>query len=648
MKFVRFIGIINILFVLIVPPDLWAQARDFSATIEGGRGLLFMQSARTYGKGAFIIGLKGIVMKRETPVLMPSGDSVNKVDYPAILGLPVTVGMTDEVDLTASFYGFNDARVPIDKYDINRGYSEPGGGIGVSRFGVKVRMPFSMDSRIQIAGKFGAFFDTSARQIDGMNYWWSRTGTDIETSIYETFDITSFLSLNLEQGYITSGSDIYDDQIVGAAGLQLRLHDIMALNLEVANRTFRGISPQSVLKAGSNPDMYYSVDGVPGIGNPGLVRDLKEDYREDFFIFSPSLVFRLNNTIYFDIGANINIADQVDPKETFQCVIGITFRGEFKSMIDSDGDGINNKNDLERTTPRGYPVNGRGIALDTDADGVLDGADREQETPFGARVNSFGIGIDSDEDGVYDGIDMEPTTPKGCPVDQFGVAYDDDRDGVPNGIDFEPDTLLGAVVNENGVSLDDDGDGVPNGLDYESETPKGAEVDENGVAVDSDGDGIPDGIDIEPNTPRGILVDKSGRALIRQEYSLLREGLIRLNTINFKIGSSEIDPESYTVLDEIGQLLRKYPLLMIQIGGHTDSTGAKETNFRISRERAISVREYILKRFPEITKERLLAVGFGSDKPIASNATYEGRKMNRRVEFIVINQEELLDINRNP
>ena len=87
---------------------------------------------------------------------------------------------------------------------------------------------------------------------------------------------------------------------------------------------------------------------------------------------------------------------------------------------------------------------------------------------------------------------------------------------------------------------------------------------------------------------------------------------------------------------------------MIQIGGHTDTTGAKETNFRISRDRAISVREYILKRFPEITKERLIAVGFGSDKPIASNATYEGRKMNRRVEFIVINQEELLDINRNP
>jgi len=628
--------------------DLYAQSGDFSSAIEGGRGLMYMQSARTYGKGVFVIGLKSLVMKRETQVMLPSGRLVNREDNTAVLGLPFTIGLTDEVDLTASFYGFNDARVFSNNHDITLGYSEPKGGMGVSRFGAKIRLPFSMDSRVQIAGKFGALLDTSADHIDGMNYRWARTGTDVEASLYETFDISSYLSLNLEQGYVISGSDIYDDQIVGAVGLQLLLKDRFTVNLEVANRTFRGISPQSALKAGSDPDMYYTINGKPGTGDVALLKDSKDNYREDFLIFSPSMTFRLNDSISIDIGANINIADQIEPKETFQSVIGITFRSEFKSMIDFDRDGIGNRVDLEPHTPRGFPVDSLGVALDTDADGVPDGADRELDTPLGAQVNSFGIGVDTDEDGIYDGLDMEPYTPKGCSVDKYGVAFDDDRDGVPNGLDMELDTRVGAIVNEDGISLDEDGDGVPNGLDVESDTPEGAEVDKNGTAIDTDSDGVPDGIDLEPTTPKGILVDILGRALIRQEYSLLRDGLIRLNTINYAIGSSKIDVESYNVLDEIGQLLRKYPALKIQIGGHTDSAGDKELNFRLSRERALAVREYLLTHFPEIQKERLIAVGFGTEKPISSNATYEGRRQNRRVEFVVINQEELLNLNRNP
>jgi outer membrane protein OmpA-like peptidoglycan-associated protein len=345
-----------------------------------------------------------------------------------------------------------------------------------------------------------------------------------------------------------------------------------------------------------------------------------------------------------DVGAIINIADQVEPRDKFQGVIGITFNSEIKSMIDSDRDGINNRIDLESNTPRGYPVDSRGIALDTDADGVPDGIDKEPKTPFGVRVNAFGVGIDSDEDGIYDGIDMEPNTPKGALVDKFGVALDDDKDGVPNGLDIEPNTPLGVIVNKNGVTLDDDKDGVPNGLDKEPDTPIGAKVDKDGISIDTDNDGVPDGIDLEPNTPKGILVDKSGRALIRQEYSLLREGLVRLNSISFAPGSSVISVESYSIIDEIGRLLRKYPSLKIQIGGHTDNTGDKETNYRISRDRALAVRYYLNTHFPDIQKDRLIAIGFGPDKPIASNATNEGRNKNRRVEFVVINQEELLNL----
>ena len=175
-----------ILFVFSESVILYARPRGITSSLEGGRGLMYTQSARTYGKGAFVIGIKGLVMKKESTLQGLSGTSFREVNYPAVLGIPVAFGLTDEVDITASMYSFNDARVFKNINDITQGYGEPEGGIGASRLGVKIRLPFNAESRLQIAGKFGALFDTSVAQLDGMNYRWSRTGTDIETSLYQT------------------------------------------------------------------------------------------------------------------------------------------------------------------------------------------------------------------------------------------------------------------------------------------------------------------------------------------------------------------------------------------------------------------------------------------------------------------------------
>jgi len=616
-----------------------AAEETVSTAVEGGRGLAYMQSARTYGKGALVFGLKTLVMEKRFVNAAGSGAPLEKKDVPAVSILPVTFGLTDEIDVTAALVGFHDGRGWLNAYDFTRGYGPPETGMGASRFGVKIRLPFSPDSRFQVAGKFGAVLDTSVRQLDGMNYRWTRKGTDIEASLYESVDLASFLSLHLEQGYVLSGSALYDDQIVGAAGIELRVLPWWRIRCEMDNRTFLGKGPQSVVNAGNDPGRYYARDGVPAIGNPAFLKDDENDYTEDFLVLAPSMVFRLNKFMSFDIGALINLADQAEPKESFQLVAGLTFATRIEAMVDSDGDGIKNNVDIEPDTPRGYPVDPYGRALDTDKDGVPDGADREPDTPLGARINDYGVGIDTDGDGVYDGLDMEPMTPVGCPVDKFGVALDDDRDGVPNGLDLEPDTAKGAVVNEYGIALDGDGDGVPDGLDMEPDTVDGAVVDRNGVALDGDGDGVPDGVDQEPNTPKGLLVDRNGRALIKQEFSLLREGLIRLNTIYFDGGSSEVPPEASHIIDEIGRIMMKYPSLRIQIEGHTDSVGDPAVNMRLARERARNVLEEILRRFPDLSRERFRVVGFGSEKPIASNKTFEGRKANRRVEFVVINQD---------
>ena len=612
-------------------------------TIEGGRGLMYTQSARTNGIGEITFGLKNLTMEKKAMVRMAGGELLPRSDYSSLLAIPVTFGLTDEVDLTAAFYGFNNSRALLNPDEVNQGYGPLIRGIGSSRFGVKIRLPIKQEFPLQIAGKFGAVVSTSEYQLDGLNYRWSRTDTDIEASLLETVDFGDLASITFEQGYVLSGTDTYDDQVVGAVGVQFHMSDRVVMNLEAVNRTFLGTGLQSSINAAAEP---WNYDDPGKAGNIRYLADNTADFNQDFLVVIPSIAVRLSDHVTLDLGALINLADQAKPSETVQAVAGLTFRGGFPRMIDSDFDGVHNGRDHDPVTPLGYPVDRFGIPLDNDRDGIPDGADQEFQTPLGARVNAFGIGRDTDGDGVYDGLDMEPETLRGMAVDDNGVSLDSDRDGVPDGIDHEPQTPFGAVVTADGIALDGDGDGIPDGLDREPDTIPGAAIDERGAALDSDGDGVADGLDQEPDTPRGIAVDAAGRAVIRQEYSLFNEGMIRLNTISFGAGSAVIDAASYSVLDEIGQLLRKYQYLRIQIGGHTDDLGDKAMNYRISRERALAVRDYLLRRYPDIAQDRLQAVGFGSDKPISVNNTEEGRNQNRRVEFVVINQDNLSNINQ--
>ncbi len=617
----------------------YGQDRGLSTTVTGGRGLLLMQSARTFGQGYLTLGIKGFSMDKESLVRYAPGEYLRAQDKPLIVALPVSLGLTDEIDLTASLFAFRDARSLLDNRDIAAGYGSPEQGIGASWLGVKIRLPLPSQSHLQIAGQFGASMDTSDRELDGLNYFWTRRGTSIESSIYETWEITPSLSLNLEQGYAISGSRLYDDQLVGAAGLQLHLRDRVALNLEVNNRTFLGVSPQSAFHSAEE-----SRDDVRGAA-PGpfaFMRDTRADFLRDYLVFAPSLAFRVNRFLSLDAGAVFNLADQASPKDKYQLVAGLTFSTDLRAMLDSDGDGISNNRDAEIRTPKGYPVDKRGVALDSDGDGIPDGRDLQPDTPHGAKRDARGVGYDSDGDGVYDGLDAELQTPRGAPVDRFGVALDDDRDGIPNDRDFEPNSPRGAIVNHVGRSLDSDGDGVPEGIDVEPQTPRGAMVNAAGASLDGDGDGVPDGIDEEANTPKSVLVDKKGRALIPRDMNLVNEGAIRLNTLHFEGTSLTPGPESSVVLDEIGRLLIKFPALMIQIEGHTDESGNPEKNYRVSRERARAALEYLLKRFPGLRRDRFRVVGFGADKPSVSNATPEGRKANRRVDFVVINQGELM------
>ena len=284
-----------------------------------------------------------------------------------------------------------------------------------------------------------------------------------------------------------------------------------------------------------------------------------------------------------------------------------------------------------------------GKIKDTDLDKVPEWLDECPNTPIGATVDARGCPKDSDGDGVLDGIDKCPGTPNGCTVDKAGCPADADGDGVCDGIDKCADTPKGATVDATGCPSDSDGDGVLDGLDKCPNTPKGATVDAQGCPKDSDGDGVPDGLDKCPDTAPDLKVDKDGCPIevMEKETELLDTGMIRLQNVNFETNKANLLPESFPVLDVVGQVLRQWPELRIEIGGHTDSRGTDKHNQKLSEMRADSVKSYLVRKFPDLKPDQFTVKGYGESRPLVPNNSDLNMAKNRRVEFVVLNRDVL-------
>ncbi|MBK6525592.1 MAG: OmpA family protein [Crocinitomicaceae bacterium] len=106
---------------------------------------------------------------------------------------------------------------------------------------------------------------------------------------------------------------------------------------------------------------------------------------------------------------------------------------------------------------------------------------------------------------------------------------------------------------------------------------------------------------------------------------------IALRNVFFDTGKSTIRPESYPELDRLVKLMNDVPTLKIELSGHTDNTGSATSNQTLSQSRAQAVVDYLAGK--GIAKTRMVAKGYGSDRPVASNDSAEGRQENRRTEF---------------
>ena len=104
--------------------------------------------------------------------------------------------------------------------------------------------------------------------------------------------------------------------------------------------------------------------------------------------------------------------------------------------------------------------------------------------------------------------------------------------------------------------------------------------------------------------------------------------------VTFETNQSAIRPNFYPVLNSVSLVLKEYSKTIIEVSGHTDSTGSDALNQTLSEQRATSVGSYLLAQ--GIDQRRLVTQGFGKRNPVADNATAEGRQANRRVELRLV------------
>lgn len=104
--------------------------------------------------------------------------------------------------------------------------------------------------------------------------------------------------------------------------------------------------------------------------------------------------------------------------------------------------------------------------------------------------------------------------------------------------------------------------------------------------------------------------------------------------VTFAVNSADISSSFYPVLDSVALVFKEYDQTFVEIAGHTDSDGTEAYNQLLSERRAESVAAYLRSR--QIMGQRLITVGAGETRPIASNATPEGKAQNRRVEITIV------------
>jgi outer membrane protein OmpA-like peptidoglycan-associated protein len=381
---------------------------------------------------------------------------------------------------------------------------------------------------------------------------------------------------------------------------------------------------------------------------------------------------------------------EVSDKDGFDFYIPIGIGAEVKLtnslLLDISGgynhsftDDLNYYNSIDRTNSPGKSANdgfwniGIGLVFTGEAgssDYDLDGLTLTQEEDLGTNPDNS----DSDGDGLVDGLEFNQykTDPLKTDSDGDGLSDNDEVKNFttnPNNIDTDKDGISdGAEVNEyetDPLREDTDFDGISDKNEIENSKTSPVKSDSDGdglkdgdeinkyntspINSDSDNDGISDGDEVlkyntnpsQADTDNGTVDDKTeidrGSNPLNPDDDIIldiKKPMI-LDGVTFGTGSAELTPESEVMLLRVLNTFNAYPDLKVEIRGFTDNVGRASSNLNLSQKRANSVRYWILKK--GIDAERVIAKGYGENNPIADNSTDEGRRLNRRIEFVKIN-----------
>lgn len=397
-----------------------------------------------------------------------------------------------------------------------------------------------------------------------------------------------------------------------------------------------------------NPDVNY------GTINAGKQADIDADYSNTHFALPVGGGLRIDLSrkayIGLEYGMRLTASDYLDgvslagdggDNNDIYSFGGATVGFRFVDK-DSDNDGVADDNDKCPTLPGSIALGG---CPDKDGDGLADRDDSCPDEAGEARLNGC---PDGDGDGVADNVDDCPDAAglrrfSGCPdTDNDGIVDkedncptvagipamngcpDADRDGITDDKDNCPDT---PGVAEHGGCPDTDNDGV---ADNEDTCPTTPGIRRFNGCPDTDNDGVSDNLDKCP-TLAGPSANEGCPEIAAEDKATLDRAM---QNINFQTGSARLLSSSRSVLDEIAEIVVRYPGYNLFIDGYTDSAGNDFANQQLSENRVRTCADYLAEK--GVSRSIMITKGHGENNPIADNSTAAGRSKNRRVEFRLV------------
>lgn len=143
------------------------------------------------------------------------------------------------------------------------------------------------------------------------------------------------------------------------------------------------------------------------------------------------------------------------------------------------------------------------------------------------------------------------------------------------------------------------------------------------TSSDSDGDGVADATDACPNTPTSVVVDAAGCP------KRLEHNYVAYLDVKFEFGKHDIQGDARPEIRKVSTFMKQYPSVNVVVEGYTDDTGPADFNRTLSKERADAVIAVLVA--DGVSPSRLTPAAYGETHPVATNATVEGRRENRRV-----------------